>query len=239
MIDHHKNICQKESNPKNFSESIRELTQFQQIYSAAINEIHTKFLNLDQEFRVTYEHNPIHHIEKRLKTLESLIEKMERLDIPLTVPDAQKHIHDIAGVRVICNYLEDLYAIERLLLMQNDVKLIQREDYIKEPKESGYRSLHITVTIPVFLSKGTMKVPVEIQFRTVAMDMWASLEHEIKYKAAHSHQLSEENKQKLIDCSTQLSQLDRTLQEIHQQVMAPFTLKGAHNNHLDHESVNE
>lgn len=216
--------------PKKFGESIRELAQFRQIYQAAINEIHTKFLNLDQEFRVTYEHNPIHHIDKRLKNLDSLVDKMERLGIPLTVQDAQKHIHDIAGIRVICNYLEDLYAIERLLLMQNDVQLIQRNDYIKEPKPSGYRSLHITVTIPVFLSKGTMQVPVEIQFRTVAMDMWASLEHEIKYKAAHHEQLSDINQQKLIDCSHQLSQLDRTLQEIHQQVMAPFTLKGSLNN---------
>lgn len=231
------NTAYAQQHPKKFSESIRELSQFRQIYSAAINEIHTKFLNLDQEFRVTYEHNPIHHIEKRLKNLDSLVEKMERLGIPLTVQDAQTHVHDIAGVRVICNYLEDLYAIERLLLMQNDVQLIERDDYIKKPKDSGYRSLHITVTIPVFLSKGTMQVPVEIQFRTVAMDMWASLEHEIKYKAAHPEQLSEENKQKLIDCSVQLSQLDRTMQEIHQQVMTPFTLKGSLNNSLDDESV--
>lgn len=211
---------------RKFSESLRDLAQFRQIYSAALNEIHTKFLNLDQEFKVTYEHNPIHHIEKRLKSLDSLIEKMERLNIPLTLQNAENHIHDIAGVRVICNYLEDLYIMERLLISQNDVKVLQREDYIKQPKESGYRSLHLIVTIPVYLSKGSIQVPVEIQFRTVAMDMWASLEHELKYKARHQNKLSEENQEKLLACSNQLSQIERMMQDIHKEVMPPLTMKG-------------
>lgn len=211
---------------KKFAENIRDLAQFRQIYSAALNEIHTKFLNLDQEFKVTYEHNPIHHIEKRLKSLDSLIEKMDRLNIPMTLQDAQDHIHDIAGVRVICNYLEDLYTMERLLLSQNDVQIIQREDYIKEPKASGYRSLHVIVTIPVYLSRGAIQVPVEIQFRTVAMDMWASLEHELKYKAKHKHILSTDNLNKLLDCSDQLNQIERKMQEIHKEVMPPLTLRG-------------
>ncbi|MGY4104753.1 GTP pyrophosphokinase [Ignavigranum ruoffiae] len=211
---------------KKFAENIRDLAQFRQIYSAALNEIHTKFLNLDQEFKVTYEHNPIHHIEKRLKSLDSLIEKMDRLNLPITLQDAQNHIHDIAGVRVICNYLEDLYTMERLLLSQNDVQIIQREDYIKEPKASGYRSLHVIVTIPVYLSRGALQVPVEIQFRTVAMDMWASLEHELKYKAKHKHTLSDDNLSKLLDCSEQLNQIERKMQDIHKEVMPPLTLRG-------------
>ena len=214
------------STVKQFTENLRDLAQFRQIYSAALNEIHTKFLNLDQEFKVTYEHNPIHHIEKRLKSLDSLIEKMERLNIPVTLQHAQDNIHDIAGVRVICNYLEDLYIMERLILSQNDVQIIQREDYIKTPKSSGYRSLHVIVTIPVYLSRGAIQVPVEIQFRTVAMDMWASLEHELKYKARHNRVLSEDNDQKLLECSEQLSQIERKMQEIHQEVMPPLTLRG-------------
>lgn len=215
------------TNPsRKFTENIRELAQFRQIYGSALNEIHTKFLNLDDEFKVTYEHNPIHHIEKRLKTLDSLVEKMERLNLPITVQQARDHIHDIAGIRVICHYMEDLYIMERLLLTQNDVDLMQREDYIKEPKASGYRSLHLIIAIPVFLSKGLMKVPVEIQFRTVAMDMWASLEHELLYKAPQDHPLSQAHRQKLRECSLQLASIERMMQEMHKEVMPSLPLRG-------------
>ncbi len=202
---------------KKLSDSIREISQFRQIYSAALNEIETKFRNLDQEFRVNYEHNPIHHIEKRLKSMESIVQKMERLGIPITISNAQDNIHDIAGIRIICNYLEDLYIMERLLLLQNDVQLIDRNDYIKQPKESGYRSLHLIISIPIFLSKGPLKVPVEIQFRTVAMDMWASLEHEIYYKSSQKNLVSAENRDKLIQCSYKLNEIEKMMQEIHKE----------------------
>ena len=202
---------------KKLSESIREISQFRQIYSAALNEIETKFRNLDQEFKVNYEHNPIHHIEKRLKSMESIVQKMERLDIPITISNAQEHIHDIAGIRIICNYLEDLYIMERLLMLQNDVQLINRDDYIKNPKLSGYRSLHLIISIPIYLSKGSLNVPVEIQFRTVAMDMWASLEHELYYKSSQKSSVSLENRDKLIQCSNELNEIEKMMQEIHKE----------------------
>lgn len=151
-------------------------------YSAAIREITTKFENLDEDARIRLGHSPIHSITSRLKTPESLYEKLGRKGYPATLEGIRKNIFDVAGVRVVCNYLEDVFTVENELLSQKDVKLLQRKDYIANPKESGYRSLHLVVSVPVYLNGVCREVIVEVQLRTIAMDFWSSLEHALRYK---------------------------------------------------------
>ncbi|MDO5414904.1 MAG: GTP pyrophosphokinase family protein [Bacillota bacterium] len=181
-------------------------------YSAAIKEVSTKLEVLDIEYRLKHDYNPIHHMQSRLKTMDSIIEKIGRKGWPMEVSSIYK-ITDFAGVRVICNYIDDIYAVESSLLRQDDIKLIRRTDYIKEPKESGYRSLHLVVEVPIFLSDRTYHMPVEIQIRTIAMDTWASLEHELKYKNKENMPgyVAEELKR----CARSMAELDATMQRIH------------------------
>jgi putative GTP pyrophosphokinase len=163
------------------ADRMSEFILLRNTYNSAIREISTKLENLDDEFKVRYDHTPIHHMERRLKSNKSLFEKMERKGFPVCLESVHE-ITDVAGVRVICNYIDDVYEVAELLMQQDDLRLIRRSDYIKNPKPSGYRSLHLVLEVPVFLSDRTEYVPVEVQFRTIAMDTWASLEHELKYK---------------------------------------------------------
>ncbi len=162
--------------------SVIEYKELQMLYTCAMKEITTKLEILDTEFKVRYKRNPISSITHRLKRTESIMEKMARRGYPMTIESIESNLNDIAGVRVICTYVDDIYAIADSLLNQDDVTLIARKDYIKEPKSNGYRSLHLIVSIPVFLSESRKSVKVEVQIRTVAMDYWASLEHQMKYK---------------------------------------------------------
>lgn len=190
----------------------QEFILMRNTYHSAIREVSTKLEILDDEFHVRYDYNPIHHMECRMKSPQSLFEKLDRKGLDTSM-DSIKKITDIAGIRVICNYIDDVYAVEALLLRQDDVKLIRRSDYIKEPKASGYRSLHIVVEIPVFLSDKTELVPVEIQLRTIAMDTWASLEHELKYKRTGG--ITAEMERELIDCAEAMAEVDRKMERIH------------------------
>lgn len=162
--------------------SVVEYKEMQMLYTCAMKEIQTKLEVLDTEFKVRYKRNPISSVSSRLKRTESVMEKMLRRGYPFSMESIQKNVNDIAGVRVICSYVDDIYAIADALLAQDDVTLIARKDYIKEPKPNGYRSLHLIVSIPVFLSESKKNVKVEVQIRTIAMDYWASLEHQMKYK---------------------------------------------------------
>lgn len=181
-------------------------------YAAAIKEISTKLEVLDSEYRLRHDYNPIHHMQSRLKTIDSIMEKIERKGWPKEISSLYK-VTDFAGVRVICNYIEDIYTVESSLLRQDDIKLIRRTDYIREPKESGYRSLHLVVEVPIFLSDRTYNMPVEIQIRTIAMDTWASLEHELKYKKKDS--MPEYIAEELKRCARSMAELDMTMQRIH------------------------
>lgn len=181
-------------------------------YSAAIKEVSTKLEVLDNEYSLKHDYNPIHHMQARLKSVDSIMEKIERKGWPKEIASIYK-ITDFAGVRVICNYLDDIYAVEGSLLRQDDIKLIRRTDYIKEPKESGYRSLHLVVEVPIFLSDRTYNMPVEIQIRTIAMDTWASLEHELKYK--NKSDMPEHVAEELKRCARTMTELDATMQRIH------------------------
>lgn len=200
-------------------EELSKMLKIFQLYQAGQKEISTKLENLDSEFQVNYDYNPIHHMESRMKDIQSLLQKAERKGYALTADSIQKNIYDIAGIRVITNYLDDIYKVEKLLTNQTDVTLLERKDYIKQPKESGYRSLHIIVKVPVFQSKGPIDVPVEIQIRTVGMDMWASLEHKLRYKTSVDSKLVDKYGNQLKSYSDELEQIERGMQEIHKDLI--------------------
>ena len=197
-------------------DNMYSLLYLQQVYDAGIKEVKKKLEILDAEFKVKYDHNPIHHIESRLKKPESILQKAVNKDIPLTEQGIMENIHDIAGIRVICNYVDDVYLVAQLLTNQDDIQVIEVKDYIQNPKPSGYRSLHLVVEIPIFLAEGAKPIHVEVQLRTIAMDFWASLEHKLKYKTDNN--VSAEIKAELQECAQEIAQLDKRMQKIHNQL---------------------
>ena len=189
------------------------------LYSAAIREVSTKLDVLGDDFRMKHSYVPIHHMQSRLKSFESLMDKAERYGIedPIhNLDTVRAEVFDIAGIRVVCNYREDIYTMSELLRKQSDVDLIKIKDYCKNPKPSGYRSLHVVISIPVFLVNSKTTVPVEIQFRSIAMDTWASLEHELKYK--NKGALTEDIQKQLTQCAKTLSDVDEQMERIRHQV---------------------
>ena len=161
--------------------SVVEYKEMMMRYTCAIKEIKTKFDVLNTEFNVRYQRNPISSITYRLKETMSIAEKLERRGLPFTIDAIQNNINDVAGIRVICSYLDDIYLIADAFLKQDDITLIKRKDYIAQPKPNGYRSLHLIVSVPVFFANEKREMRAEVQIRTIAMDFWASLEHELKY----------------------------------------------------------
>jgi putative GTP pyrophosphokinase len=194
----------------------REFMAVQQLYSAAIKEIRTKFEILDDEFSVKYNYNPIHQIESRLKKPKSIIEKLKRKGFEVSLKSIRENLFDVAGIRVICNYVDDIYRIADLLIKQDDITLIRTKDYIEHPKENGYRSLHLIVSIPIFLAESTENVMAEIQIRTIAMNLWASLEHELKYKSEDD--VSEELKIRLKNNADTIAKVDMEMQSIFREL---------------------
>ena len=155
-------------------------------YNAAMREMEVRFEVIDQELEARNNRNPIHHIESRLKTPPSIIEKLQRYGKRVTIEDMETYIMDIAGIRVICSYIQDVYNLLDLVKRQDDLEVVTVKDYIANPKPNGYRSLHIIVKIPVYFLDEKKMIPVEVQLRTIAMDFWASLEHDLKYKAVRT-----------------------------------------------------
>lgn len=186
------------------------------MYTCAIKEVRTKFDVLNTEFNIRYRRNPIYCISTRLKRANSIFQKMERMGLPFTLSALEKNLHDIAGVRVVCSYTDDIYRIADSLLRQNDIKLIERKDYIVNPKPNGYRSLHLIVSVPVFFADRVKEIQVEVQIRTIAMDYWASLEHQLKYKhrIANERQISEE----LHRCAETLAATDARMLAIRREI---------------------
>ena len=201
-----------------FQRMMDEFFTIQCRYSAAMKEVQTKLEILDDEFQMKHRRNPIHHIESRLKSIQSIMGKLKRKNFSLSMQSAVDNLKDIAGIRVICSYVEDVYTVARLLTTQDDVKLIATRDYIRNPKPNGYRSLHLIVEIPVFLQEGRIMVPVEVQIRTIAMDFWASLEHNLRYKAA-GH-VPEDICQELYEVGQDIAALDVKMQSIHDRIDA-------------------
>ena len=190
----------------------REYAKIIGVYEAAIREINARLQTLNSEFSLKHQHNPIHHIESRVKTLGSIVQKLHDTHIPISIDNAKKNLHDIAGVRVVCCYVDDIYKIADLLLQQDDISLILEKNYIKNPKPNGYRSLHIVVDVPVYMSQGKLFIPVEIQIRTVAMDFWATLEHGIRYKA--TDEVPASIVQELRACADVITETDYKMQNI-------------------------
>jgi len=198
------------------SEKLQDFFELRQLYNAAIREVRSKLETLDEEFHVRYNHNPIHHIECRLKTPQSIFEKLKRKGHEISVDSIRKNLTDVAGIRVICNYIEDIYTIAELLLRQDDITLIRKRDYIANPKENGYRSLHLVIQIPIFLSDRKELVPVEVQIRTITMDCWASLEHQLMYKSAKA--LPDYLRAQLKECAEAMNNIDLKMQSIFKQL---------------------
>ena len=190
---------------------IKEYMRLKPLYSGALKTACAKFEILDDEFSMIQGHEPIHNIESRLKTAESAYEKLRRRGYEQTPQNLSK-LTDIAGVRVVCGYIEDIYKIARVFLNQTGVRLLKEKDYIKTPKSNGYRSLHLIVEIPVSLSTIQMGVPVEIQLRTISMNMWASLEHEVSYKV--NSDLVDSYKKELKACADDLYAVEERMQKI-------------------------
>lgn len=186
------------------------------LYNAALKEIGTKLEILNEEFQAVHQYNPIEHIKKRIKSPESIVKKLKKRGYESTVENMVKYVNDIAGVRVICSFTSDIYQIARMISNQTDIKVISVKDYIKHPKESGYKSYHMIVSIPIFLSNGSVDTKVEIQIRTVAMDFWASLEHKIHYKFEGN--APEHIKRELRECAEMVSDLDAKMLSLNEEV---------------------
>lgn len=186
------------------------------IYNSALKEIGTKLEILNDEFQHVHRYNPIEHIKSRIKSPESIVKKLKKNGYESTIENMVKYVNDIAGIRVICSFTSDIYRIAEMLINQSDIKVISVKDYISNPKPSGYKSYHIIVTVPVFLSDRIVDTKVEIQIRTVAMDFWASLEHKIHYKFETN--APEHIKRELVECAKMVSELDARMLSLNEQV---------------------
>lgn len=187
-------------------------------YECAIMEIETKFRVLNHELSLEYDNNPIESIKTRVKSYDSILKKIRRKNIPLNLQAIEENLKDIAGVRVICSFPDDIYKLAESFLKQDDITLIERKDYIKNPKPSGYRSLHLIVQVPIFLQNERKMVNVEVQFRTIAMDFWASLDHKMRYKKELSDEEVEILQEELYDCAKQSAALDERMQRIRDRI---------------------
>lgn len=196
---------------------IESWTEVMLVYEAALKQMQTKLEVLTDEFQHVHQYNPIEHIKCRLKTSESIVKKLKRKGYESTIQNMVEYVNDIAGIRIICSFTSDIYKIAEIIAKQPDLTVQYIKDYIANPKESGYRSYHIHVTIPVFLSDRTVETKMEIQIRTVAMDFWASLEHKMKYKLEGN--APENLKQSLRDCSDMVAALDAKMLSLNKEIL--------------------
>lgn len=194
----------------------QEYMQMEHLYNAALKQLQLRFEVLNDEFRVKHDRSPIHHIQSRLKSTKSIIKKLNKLGCTVSIPSAMQNINDLAGIRVVCNYIDDVYNVADMFLRQTDIRLIKKHDYIKNPNYNGYRSLHLDVEIPVFLSDSTQSVIAEIQIRTVAMDFWASLEHHIRYKS--DKVIPQELCEQMLACADEIAIIDKEMQEMYKEI---------------------
>ncbi len=200
-----------------FFENANEIKMLMTYYECAILEVKTKLDVLNNEFKANTERNPIESIKTRVKSPSSIIEKLERKGYELSVKSIEENLDDVAGIRVICSFVDDIYKVAELLSKQDDIKIITMKDYIKNPKKSGYRSLHLVVEIPIFLSEEKKPMRVEVQIRTIAMDFWASLEHEIHYKKFIN--ANKEILKQLSDCADTIYETDVKMLNIRKKIL--------------------
>lgn len=213
--------------PEQLLEEAKPFFSLMMQYKCAIREVETKLQVLNEEFSLEYQRNPFETIKSRIKSPMSILEKLQRKGLEVSVESIEKNLFDIAGIRVICSFPEDIYSTAQLLINQDDITLIQVKDYIANPKSNGYRSLHLILDVPIFLSQEKKHMKVEVQFRTIAMDFWASLEHKLKYKK------NIDNSDSIVDelkkCADVITQMDYRMQEIRNTIEngdVPHVLKG-------------
>ena len=204
--------------PLGFPVSFIQIKEMTMLYSCAMREICTKLENLSQEFELKEARNPIQHINHRLKKTESIRNKMLQKGLPLEYEVMRDEITDIGGIRVICSYINDIYAIANMLKQQDDLLIVREKDYISNPKKNGYRSYHLIVAIPIFLSSEKQIIPVEIQMRTIAMDFWASLEHQLRYKTTAS--VPDSTRSRLTNIAQDIFRADVEMQQIYEDIIA-------------------
>ena len=196
-----------------------EIFLMRNLYDSAVKQLSLKFEILNNEFKIIYARNPIRHIEGRVKTPDSIAAKLLKKGLPPTLEAARENINDIAGVRVVCNYIDDVYRVAEMLERQKDIEIIKRQDYIKTPNYNGYRSLHLDICVPVYLSNRTEHIIAEIQIRTIAMDFWASLEHDVRYKADKS-KLPVGINEEMLACADKIAEIDRQMQDMYRRIKA-------------------
>lgn len=202
--------------PDTLIEKTKPFLELMMKYSCALKEITTKFEVLNSEFSLFYNRNPVESIKTRLKQPRSIMAKLKKHGTPITVQNIRDTIFDVAGARIICSYPEDIYSLVDMLARQDDITVLKVKDYISNPKPNGYRSLHLIVEVPIFLSDRKENMVAEVQFRTIAMDFWASLEHKLKYKK--NIQTPEEIVNELKQCADEISRLDNRMQAIHKRI---------------------
>jgi len=201
------------------NQMMKDFAAIKNNYIAAIRDVNTRLEILRDEFHSLHQRNPIHTIKSRVKSPNSIVEKLHRQGYDINKELAIEKIDDIAGIRIICPYIEDIYTVKTLLLNQDDIQLLSVKDYIKNPKENGYRSLHLIICVPVFFSDHKEMVKLEVQIRTIAMDFWASLEHEIRYKTIEDLGIPSNVSEELRDCADIIAEVDQRMQNIHNFVI--------------------
>jgi putative GTP pyrophosphokinase len=200
-----------------------ELTRFMMAYKFALDEMNTKINILKEEFQYIHDYNPIEHVKSRVKSPESILDKVYRKNLELSLPSIKENIKDIAGIRITCSFITDIYKISDMLKSQKDITVVESKDYIVNPKPNGYRSLHLIIEIPIFMSDREERIPVEIQIRTIAMDFWASLEHKIFYK--YNKDVPDHLLKELKEAATSAAELDVKMERLNNE-MGVYKEKG-------------
>lgn len=195
-----------------------EYLQMYHLYSAAISSFRNRLEILNDELNMTFSRNPIHHIEGRVKSPASIIDKLKKKNAEISLLSAKENINDLAGIRIVCCFIDDVYRVEEMLMRQPDIVLEKRQDYIKNPNYNGYRSLHLDLRVPVYLSDHTENVLIEVQLRTIAMDFWASLEHDLRYKVKNKETLPEGINEEMLACAGDIAVIDEKMQQMHNRI---------------------
>lgn len=203
-------------NPEDLIDTAMKFQQLIMLYESGIKAITTKLEILEDEFESTHRRNPIETIKSRIKEPMSIAEKLQRRGLAVTIDNMVNHLYDIAGIRVTCPFISDVYRVEQMLISQDDITLVERKDYIKEPKDNGYRSLHLIVKVGVYFSEHKREIPVEIQIRTIAMDFWASLEHQLHYKK--DYEMPADISEELKSCADEIAHTDERMQRLAEHI---------------------
>lgn len=222
LLDYFRNFLFREFIDRNVVSLVRKnMEPFRVLlsyYRCAMMAVETKFNVLNEQFSLQYDRNPIESIKTRLKSVESIVKKIQARNLPVSLESVVNHIHDVAGVRIVCSFTDDIYRLADCLLQQDDVKLIRRKDYIQNPKPGGYRSLHLIVEVPIFLEQGRREMRVEVQLRTIAMDFWASVDHKIRYKKDIAESEQAAIAQELAECAALCADMDRRMENLRSRV---------------------